>query len=105
MFNGFIDSKIKCLQLELGELKCAQMHVGAKSDNCHELRVNNLTMKRSTKETYLGEILSSDGKINDNITGRHNKGIGAANTIISLLKEVYFGKYYFEMAFLFETQC
>ena len=103
MINGFIDSKIKCLQLELGELKCAQMHVGAKSDNCHELRVNNLTMKRSTKETYLGEILSSDGKINDNITGRHNKGIGAANTIISLLKEVYFGKYYFEMAFLFRN--
>ena len=60
-------------------------------------------MKRSQKETYLGEILSSDGKTSENITGRHNKGIGTANTILGILKEVYFGKHFFEIAFLFRN--
>jgi hypothetical protein len=32
---------------------------------------------------------------------RYNKGIGISNQIISLLKEIFFGQHYFEMAVLF----
>ena len=55
------------------------------------------------KEKYLGDILSNDGKINMNIQERQNKGIGYANQILSLLKEISFGSHYYNMAMLFRT--
>ena len=51
----------------------------------------------------MGEILTSDGKITENSSKRYNKGIITVNTILSLLKEVHFGKYYMEMAFSFRN--
>ena len=60
-------------------------------------------MKTSNSETYLGDILSNDGKIDLNIEARYNKGIGVSNSIFSLLQEISFGKYYFEMAMLFRS--
>ena len=101
--NNFVGSKIKCMQLELGENKCAQLHIGSKKTSCYDLRINNTKMNKSDKEKYLGEILTSDGKIAENIANKHGKGIGTANTILSLLKEVHFGQYYFEMALLFRN--
>ena len=105
--NSFISSKIRSMQLELGTSKCSHMHIGKNDHRCSELKVNNLSMKKSFKETYLGEILTSDGKINENIHNRYSKGIGIANTIISLLKDISFGKYFFDMALLFRnsTRC
>ena len=58
-------------------------------------------MLTSNNEKYLGDILTTDGKINQNIEERHNKGIGIVNTISGMLKEISFGQYYFEMAVLF----
>ena len=101
--NSFIGAKIKCMQLELGQKKCAHMHVGKNDSNCHDLSVNGSKMEKSSREKYLGEILTSDGKIAENITSRYNKGIGTANTIISLIKTVHFGKYFIEMALLFRN--
>ena len=50
------------------------------------------------KETYLGNILSHDGKIDNNVQERQNKGIGYANQIMSTLQEISFGCYFFNMA-------
>ena len=50
-------------------------------------------MLTSEREKYLGDIISSSCKINDNIEERYNKGIGIANKIIGLLKEISFGQY------------
>ena len=47
--------------------------------------------------------MTSDGKIDQNIKLRHDKGIGIANQIISILKEVSFGVYHFDMGILFRT--
>ena len=60
-------------------------------------------MKTSSSEKYLGDILSNDGKIDLNVQARYGKGIGVVNTIFSLLQEISFGKYYFEMALLFRS--
>ena len=60
-------------------------------------------MKTATQEKYLGEILSSDSRIDRNILERYNKGIGIGNQIFSMLKEVSFGFYYFEMAMMFRN--
>ena len=60
--------------------------------------VQEKDMLTSNREKYLGDIISSDCKINANVEERYNKGIGIANQILSLLKEISFGEHYFEMA-------
>ena len=78
------------------------MHVGKQKDNCcPELKIENEEMLSSSKEKYLGDVLTTDLKINSNIEERYNKGIGIVNQILGYLKEVSFGEYFFEMAVLF----
>ena len=77
------------------------MHVRKITPCCPSLTVNNKEMLTSSSDKYLGDILSSDSKVDRNITERYNKGIG--NQIISILSEVSFGYYCFEMAMLFRS--
>ena len=58
-------------------------------------------MKISNQETYLGDILTTDGKINVNIKSRCDKGHGIINQSISMLEEISFGYYFFEIAMMF----
>ena len=60
-------------------------------------------MKISEKEKYLGDVITSDARMEENIKMRNDKGIGIANGIISMLKEVSFSVYHFEMRILFRT--
>ena len=101
--NATIKAKISCKQLELSHTKCAQMHIGKESGACTSLTVNGNTMKKSNFERYLGNIISSDGKNDRDIMERYNKGIGYTNNIISILKEITFGHYFFEQAMLFRN--
>ena len=98
--NATIKAKIACKQLELSHKKCAQMHVGKQHADCCILTVNGKAMKKSDNERYLGNIISSDGKNDKDITARYNKGIGYVNSIASILKEISFGHYFFEQAML-----
>ena len=101
--NATIQGKIKSKQLELSHKKCFKMHVGKQDQCCPILSVNSNEMKTTSSERYLGDIISSDSKINNNITDRFNKGIGYANQILSTLKEISFGQYYFEQALQFRN--
>ena len=101
--NAIIESKISGMQLELGHKKCFQLHVGKNTSCCPTLNVNSKEMLTSSQEKYLGDVLSSDGKITQNVLERYNKGVGIVNQIISMLKEVYFGYHYFEMALMFRS--
>ena len=65
--------------------------------------INNEEMKSSSSEKYLGDIITNSAKIDENVQMRCDKGIGISNQILSTLKEVSFGTYYFEMAMLFRT--
>ena len=86
--NAFIQAKIEGKQLELGQSKCFQMHVGKKTNSCPKLSVHGKEMKTTSKEKYLGDILTSTAKIDENINERFKKGIGIINEIMSNLKEV-----------------
>ena len=77
------------------------MHVGKASESCPTLKVDGKKMMSVEKEKYLGDILTSDGKLNENIKERFNKGIRIVNQILSILNEVSFGHFYFEMALRF----
>ena len=79
------------------------MHVGKSDTNCPSLKVNNKEMKTTDREKYLGDIITNDAKIDENIQMRHDKGLGLVNQIISILKEISFGRYHFEMGMLLRT--
>ena len=63
--------------------------------------IDDEPMLSSNKEKYVGDILTTDGKINSNINERYNKGVGIVNQVISYLKELSFGEHFFEMAQMF----
>ena len=59
--------------------------------------------KKCKKQKYLGNILTSNAKLEENILSRFNKGIGLVNEIMSTLKEVSFGYYHFEIGLLYRN--
>ena len=64
---------------------------------------NSIRPWETPREIYLGDILTSSAKIEDNILEQYNKGVGIVNKIMSTLKEVSFGYHYFEMGILFRN--
>ena len=86
--NATIQAKIQGKQLELGQKKCFQMHIGKNSECCPSLNVHTKEMFTTNREKYLGEILSSNGRIDNNILERYNKGVG----IKVLILEIFFSQ-------------
>ena len=103
IMNSIIQSKLQAKQLLLGHKKCFQMHVGKNTQCCPTLTVHNKTMKTANRERYLGDVLTSDCKVDSNILDRVSKGTGQANDILSILKEITFGYHYFNMALPFRN--
>ena len=79
------------------------MHVGPDRSLCPQLKIHDKVMLTSEQEKYLGDVVSSNTKIDENIKMRHAKGIGINNQIISIIKEVSFGFHYFEIGLLFRN--
>ena len=102
--NAVIQAKIEGMQLELGHAKCFQMHVGKTKFDCPTLSIHGKEMLKTEKEKYLGNILTSNAKINENIISRCNKGVGLINEIISTLNAVSFGYYYLKWECYSEIQ-
>ena len=92
--NALVQSKVECKKLELSDTKCFKMHVGKNVSNCPKLSINNEEMKTSSSEKYLGDVISSSGKIDANVQMRHDKGLGIINSIMSILKEISFGQFF-----------
>merc|ERR1711942_652718 len=68
------------------------MHTGKKNQHlCPSLSIHGTKMLKSETQKYLGDVLSTSGKINENITNRYNKGVGKVNEIMGILQEVSFG--------------
>ena len=69
-----------------GKSKCHTIHIGRKSENCPKLKVDGYEMEKVTSDTYLGDIISSDGKNRLNIENRVAKGLGIVSEIMDMLK-------------------
>ena len=78
--------------------KCQTIHVGKVCHPCRILKVHGHAMESVKSDSYLGDILRSDGKNNQTIDERVSKGVGIVSQIFDILKEVNFGHYYFEAA-------
>ena len=57
----------------------------------------------SDEEKYLGDILSSDGSNSKNIKARTSKGFGIVDKISSMLDDIFFGPFYFEVALILRS--
>ena len=62
--------------------------------------VHSEEMLTKCSEKHLGDILTNDGKPEENLKYRQTKGFGISNQILSLLKQISFEKFYFQMAIL-----
>ena len=60
-------------------------------------------MKVQQEQTYLGDVISADGKHGKNVKARSNKGLGIITQIAQILDAVLFGKHYFEVAMVLRT--
>ena len=98
--NALVQSKVECKKLELSDKKCVKLHVGKNDSNCPNLLVKNKQMKTANSEKYLGDVISCSGKVDENIQMRHDKGMGIINSIMSILKEISFGPFYFQTAMM-----
>ena len=71
--------------------------MGSEKLICPELKVHNSQMKNSNKEKYLGDQLSSSGKIQETVNNRVLKGHGIVSEILAILNEIPLGFYRIEM--------
>ena len=67
--------------------------------------VHGTEMGRVTEDTYLGDVISADGKNNKTISTRIAKGLGIITDIMKMLEKVKFGPHYFQMALLLRERC
>ena len=105
--NTFLNTQIELKKLKFhtadqeGKSKCVKLHIGgAKRGFCPKLKVHGTKMPEVLSETYLGDILCSDGKNTKNIKNRISKGLGIIAQIMNILDDVNFGPHYFKIALL-----
>ena len=104
--NTFITTQIELKKLRFhipdkyGKSKCHKIHVGKNHDTCPVLQVHGTVMESVPYDTYLGDIISADGKNTRNVKKRVARGIGISTQIINLLKTICLLEHYMEIAFL-----
>ena len=119
--NAFLNSKTNIKKLQFGGDKCYKLHIGKKKHLCPELHVDswklqkenpnetgvrnlkdvfNGDFKMESKEAvkYLGDIIAADGTNLKNVENRKAKASGAVKQILSILDEICFGPFFFEIA-------
>ena len=96
--NKLVNSFIEHKNLKLSKEKCYRIHIGKGHQNCPKLKVHENYMKETEKETYLGDVIDQNGKIQSTIDKRLKKGEGINSEILSILSEIPLGKYKVEAA-------
>ena len=74
--------------------------MGRKNALCPNLQVHGTDMGHVNELTYLGDIISGDGKNTKNINSRIAKGHGKINDIMEILEKTSMGQDYFKIALL-----
>ena len=104
--NTFINTHMEMKKLKFhtpdttGKSKCHKMHVGQHNQLCPELRVHGRAMECVDSDTYLGDVIASDGTNTLNIRKRISKGNGVISKIVNILESVSLGEHYFKIALL-----
>ena len=78
------------------------MHIRKNNSACSLNKVHKQEISEKNQVTYLGTILASSGKFNEDIDSRYIKGISSANQILNMVNE-HFIFNYFESALVFRN--
>ena len=98
--NAIVNAKIESKKLKFGPTKCFNIHVGSDKTSCDGLKVHDQDINEKEYETYLGDIICATGSNQKNIEKRVNLGIGAVSEIISMLRQISLGHFYYEIALI-----
>ena len=104
--NTYINAQVETKRLRFhtpdvnGKSKCHYLHIGKRNKLCPELQVYGTQMQKVSEETYLGDIISEDGKNTKNIKSRLAKGLGIISQIMNILESVTLGEHFFATAVL-----
>ena len=96
--NSFINTQIELKKLRFhtpdvnGKSKCNVMHIGINSG------VHGSNMNLISHDTYLGDIIMSNGSNELNIQARASKGQGKVTDIMNILEKVTLGSHFFKVA-------
>ena len=82
--NSIMNSFNESNKLKFGESKCHKLHIRKPNQTCPTLEVHEFQMESSKCEKYLGDLISENGKLKDNISERRAKGFGMANWILAI---------------------
>ena len=89
--NTFINTNIEMKKLKFhtpnttGKSKCHKLHIGKSNKLCPELLVHGCSMEMVQSDTYLGDVISSDGSNTENLRKRISKGKGILAQIRNIL--------------------
>jgi hypothetical protein len=91
--NAAVNTFTKLKKLELSVPKCARIHIGKanKCDKCPTISVNNIEIKESQKEKYLGDFITKYANPKATIQDRKQKGYGILSEIKAILSDIPLG--------------
>ena len=97
--NALINAKMENKKLRLSKDKCCKVHICKKAEKCTQiLKVHGDDMKSDSKMTYLGDVLSANGTIDETIIQRGQKSEGIITQISSILSSIHLGSFHFDIA-------
>ena len=119
--NAYINAKSNTKKFQFGKDKCHKLHIGCNKDSCPELFLDtwiieettelntgkkvlndvvsdDYSIENSDEERYLGDLITSDGRNTKNLAARRAKGVGIVDKILTILNDVFFGPYFFQVA-------
>ena len=75
--NAMINAKMETKKLRLSEDKCFKIHISKNGCFCpQQLKVHDNEMKNVSQATYLGDVISETGTIDETIIQRGQKSTG-----------------------------
>ena len=80
-----------------------KLHIGPKQQTCPQLHAHDEEMKLVGEDKYLGDYITSDGKHDKTVAARCASATGQMSAIMTILKEVSLGQFYFPMAVLLRS--
>ena len=73
-------------------------------ENLEDVLIDDHIIEKVDKEKFLGDIISVDGRNTKNIAFRKGQAVGIRNNICSILRDVCFGPFHFEV-FSLQVAC
>lgn len=107
--NAYLNTKVEMKNPKFGlnkngkASKCHHIHVGKPNPFCPDLKAHNVTIDKVDVDSYVGDLISNDGKLTKTVEARYSKATGITSQIINMLKEVSLGHHFFNIGMIFRN--